>query len=107
MLEIVDKLIVSLVGQANSSLVTWMIIVMCYLVWQNYSIRREHRDEIRQYKETLEKLQSTLGQKTGEERETLLDVIEKYHQGQISIREAITEVKVVLTTLATLSRNGG
>lgn len=106
MMELLDKLVSNLIGQANSGLVPWLLIAIGYFAWQNYNSNKAHKEEIQQYRETLEKLQLTLSQKTGEERATLLSIIEKYHQSQISIREAITEVKAVLSTISALGQRG-
>lgn len=93
-----------LIGQANSGLVTWLLIAIGYLGWSLHTTKREHRAEIKQYYDLVEKLQQTLNTKNGEEREMLLSVIEKYHNSQIGIREAISEIKSVLTAISLTSR---
>ena len=107
MTEILDKLVLHLVGQANSGLVTWLIIALGYFAWSSYSAKKEYREELNQYKEIMQKLQASMNQKNGEEREMLLSIIEKYHQSQISIREAISEVRAVLTTISNMNHRNG
>lgn len=106
MIELLDKLVSALVGQSSSPVVTLLLIAVGYLAWTNYRLRADQKEEVKEYKETIEKLQTNLNTKTGEERETLLSIIEKYHQSQIGIKEAISEVKSVLSTLAALSQRG-
>ena len=104
--ELGKEVLAALFGKSESSILAWMLIMCGYLAWQNYTAKKEHREELKEYKEALERLQLSLSQKTGEEREMLLSIIEKYHQSQIGIREAIHEVKSVLTTIAALGNRG-
>lgn len=106
MTELLDKLLTSILGQNTSPLVPWLLIVIGYMGWKDYTLRKDHKEDLQEYKNTVEKLQTTLNQKTGEEREMLLSIIEKYHQSQIGIKEAISEVKSVLSTIAALSQRG-
>lgn len=107
MIELLDKLVVALLGQGNNGgVMPLLLIIIGYLAWQNYGLKKEHKEELKEYKDTMEKLQTSLTQKTGEEREMLLSIIEKYHQSQISIREAINEVKAVLSTISALNQRG-
>lgn len=101
--QLLDKLVTALLGQGANA---FMLLVIGYLAWQNFNAKKEYREEVKEYKATLEKLQQSLTQKTGEEREMLLSIIEKYHQSQIGIREAINEVKAVLSTISALSQRG-
>jgi hypothetical protein len=103
MLDLLDKLVTSMIGQGANA---FMLLIIGYLAWQNWNTKKDHKEELKEYKATLEKLQATLTAKTGEEREMLLSIIEKYHQSQIGIREAINEVKAVLSTIAALSQRG-
>ena len=105
MLELLKPLIEQLVNQANSGLVTGLIIAVGYLGWSLHTTKREHRLEIKQYYDLVERLQQSLQVKSGEERDMLLSVIEKYHNSQIGIREAISEIKSVLTAISLTSRN--
>lgn len=106
MTELLDKLLTALVGQTSNPVITLLLIAVGYLGWTNYRLRQDQKEEVKEYKETIDKLQTNLNTKTGEERETLLSIIEKYHQSQIGIKEAISEVKSVLSTLAALSQRG-
>jgi uncharacterized protein YbgA (DUF1722 family) len=107
MVELLDKLVAAILGQNSGNLTPILLIIIGYLAWQNYTIKKDHKDELKEYRETVDKLQGTLNHKNGEEREMLLGIIEKYHESQIGIREAISDVKAVLTTISALSQRGG
>ena len=107
MTDVLEKLMLSIIGQTNSGIVSILLLVVGYFGWSSYNTNKEHREDIKQYKDVVEKLQNTINDKNGEEREMLLSIIEKYHQSQISIREAISEVKAVLTTISTMTSRGG
>jgi hypothetical protein len=102
--ELFEKLAMQLVGQANSGLVTWMMLALVYLGWNLHQAKKEHRAELKQYYDLVDKLQQSIAVKNGEDRDMLLSVIDKYHQSQIGIREAISEIKSVLTTISTMNR---
>lgn len=102
MLDILEKLVTQLLGQANSGVVTILLMVVGYLGWMNYTAHKEHKSEVEKYQQSLQLLQETINKKTGEERDMLLAIIDKYHQSQISIREAIGEIKAVLTALSSM-----
>jgi hypothetical protein len=102
--ELLEKLVLQLVGQANSGLVTWLLIAIGYLGWTLHTTKKEYREEIKQYYDLVERLQQRIQVKNGEDRDMLLSVIEKYHTSQIGIREAIGEIKSVLTTLSLMNR---
>jgi uncharacterized protein YbgA (DUF1722 family) len=97
--ELLSKLVTSIVGQSNSGVVSVLLIVVGYLAWIRRDERKEHREEIEKYQATMTKLQTAMDLKVGEERQTLLDVINKYHESQASVRETIIEVRAVLSTL--------
>lgn len=103
--DILEKLVMQLVGQANSGLVTWLLIAVGYLGWTLHQTRKECRAEIKQYYDLVERLQTSINVKNGEERDMLLSVIDKYHQSQIGTREAIGEIKSVLTTISLMNTN--
>lgn len=104
MTDILEKLITQLVGQANSGLVTWMMLALVYMGWTLHQSKKEYRAELKQYYDLVESLQKSIATKNGEERDMLLSVIDKYHQSQIGIKEAIGEIKSVLTTISMMNR---
>lgn len=104
MTDLLEKVVMQLVGQANSGLVTWLLIAIGYLGWTLHQNKKECRAEIKQYYDLVENLQNSINLKNGEERDMLLSVIDKYHQSQIGIREAISEIKAVLTTISMMHK---
>ncbi len=104
MTDLLEKVAMQLIGQANSGLVTWLLIAIGYLGWTLHQNKKECRAEIKQYYDLVEKLQTSINLKNGEERDMLLSVIDKYHQSQIGIREAISEIKSVLTTISMMQK---
>jgi hypothetical protein len=102
--QLLEKLLTQLIGQANSGLVTWLLIAIGYMGWTLHQTKKEHRTELKQSYDLVEKLQKSMDMKNGEDRDMLISVIEKYHSSQIGIREAISEIKSVLTTISLMNR---
>jgi hypothetical protein len=98
--ELLEKVTLQLIGQANSGLVTWLLIAIGYLGWTLHQSKKEYREELKQYHDLVGKMQQSIQLKNGEERDMLLSVIDKYHQSQIGIKEAISEIKSILTAVS-------
>lgn len=103
MTDILGKLVDAVL--TDSGQVPLLLIMLGFLGYDRHNTRRLHQDELDKKDKLIEALQSKINDQRGEERDTLLEVIEKYHQSQTSMREAINEVKTVLITLAA-SRGG-
>ena len=104
MTEILSKL-VDAVLSSGAGQVPLLLVMLGFLGYDRYNTRKQHQEEIDKRDKLIEALQDKINDQRGEERDTLLSVIEKYHQSQTSVREAINEVKTVLITLAA-SRGG-
>lgn len=104
MWDIIVKILEKFVQGTDSNIVLLLLALSIYFGWNNHRQRKENAEEREKLFETIEKLQVALNQKTGEERQTLLEILDKYHESQISIKEAISEIRAVLSTLATIGR---
>lgn len=106
-MELLQKLVTTLISQTNSPIITILILLVVALVYRAHTERKEHREDLAKQEARLEQLQKLLSDKGAEERKALLDLIDKYHQGQISITQAISEVRNVLNTIAMFGNRGG
>lgn len=104
--EVLSKVVTSILGKDSTSMNAVFLLIIGYLAWKNYVDGKAHREETAAYRESIDKLQQALTDKTGEERHTLLDIIEKYHNSQIGVTQAVVEIKGVLSTMAAMSRGG-
>ena len=89
----------------NSSLVLGLILAIVYLLWTLHRTKKDYQNEIQQYHNLVERLQKSITDKSSDERDMLLSVIDKYHQSQIGIIEAISGIKSVLVTIS-IMHNG-
>lgn len=103
-MDLLEKIAMQLLLQANSGLVTLMVLVIGYLGWTLHQSKKEFREELKQYHDLVDKMQQSIQLKNGEERDMLLSVIDKYHQSQICIKEAIGEIKTILTAVSMMQR---
>jgi hypothetical protein len=105
-MEVLAKIVGELLAQTNSPIITILLLVVVALVWRNHLDRKDHRHDLQKQADKLERLQQLLSDKGAEERKALLDLVEKYHQGQISITQAINDVRNVLNTVVVFGRGG-
>ncbi len=83
------KAIVSLVGDGGSTAVIGILLLMVAgLIW----------DRIRISKELAKSLQQTLDAKEAEKK-VILEIVEKYHLGNMTMAQAINEIKLVLVAI--------
>lgn len=91
-MEIIQALLVSVV-QGSSPAVTALLLaitgVVCWISWKlNQDHKSERRELIDQFKEQLES-----------DRKDLLEVIDKYQEGQMGVIQTINELRVLIATL--------
>ena len=72
--------------------------------WLLHTTNKDHRADIKQYADLVDQQQRSINLKNSEERDMLISIIDKYHSSQLDIREAISEIKTVLTTLSLMNR---
>lgn len=118
-MEVFGKLIDWFMQQTNSAVVTILMLaiaLLCVIVWYTHKEYKETlkakedaaKEEAKKLMDQIDKLQHLLYDKHGEEKKAILDILDKYHQSQITMTQALTGVQQVLTTLAfTSGRNGG
>lgn len=85
---IVKTLIPFLVDGGSAAVIAVLVLVIGFLVW----------DRIQLLKRLSESLKQTLDAKEAE-KQVILEIIEKYHQGNLTMVQAINEIKVVLAAI--------
>lgn len=88
-MEGIFKAIVPLLADGGSVAVIAILIVI--VAWLMY-------DRIQILKELSKSLQQTLDAKEAEKK-VILEIVEKYHLGNMSMAQAINEIKLVLTAI--------
>ena len=69
-----------------------LLIISIGTLWLMYHRDKEHKEDI---KEMIEQVQK----QNEENKKDLLAIIEKYHDGQINVIQAINEIKLLLITI--------
>lgn len=100
MSELFTKLVDRLLGQSDSGTVTLLLIVVGYLAWKDFSRGKQVDSLINDFKNTIERMQADSVKNHTDDRQALLEILDKYHQSQLTIRDAITEVRVVLSAIS-------
>lgn len=104
--DILGKIVLAILGKDASGMSAVLCLIIAYLVWKNYTDGKNNREEIDRYNKTIKDLQESLTSKNGEERQTLLAIIDKYSNSQISVTQALSEIKGVLSSLSSFNRGG-
>ena len=91
-MELLQTLILSVVQGAGPAITALMLAitgVVCWISWKlNFEHKVERKELVEQFKEQLES-----------DRKDLLQVIEKYQEGQMSVIQTINDLKVLIATL--------
>ena len=84
----IQVLIALITDGGTSAVIALLISAVGFLVW----------DRIQLHKRLSESLKQTLDAKEAE-KQVILEIIEKYHQGNLTMVQAINEIKVVLAAI--------
>lgn len=92
-MELLHTLLANVV-QGSSPAVTALLLaitgVVCWISWKlNQDHKTERRELIDQFRDQLEN-----------DRKDLLEVIDKYQEGQMGVIQTINELKILITTLS-------
>jgi hypothetical protein len=79
--SLLEKLVDLVLSGGAGGVVALLLLAVGFLIWERVKMVQE------------------LKEKTAENRDTLLEIIDKYHDGQLSIIEAINEIKIVLAKI--------
>ena len=76
----------------NVGMVGLMLLITIGALWLMYHRDKEHKEDI---KELIDQAQK----QNEESKKDLLEVIEKYQTGQLSVVQAMNELKLILVTI--------
>lgn len=85
---IFKALIPALVDGGAAAVVALLLLVVAFLIW----------DRVQLLKRLSESLKQTMDAKEAE-KQVILEIIEKYHQGNLTMVQAINDIKVVLAAI--------
>lgn len=88
------KLMLQFLSQGSvSAVIALLSMAVAFLVWERRSLTKQLTNSQQQILDAKDK-----------ETETVKQIIEKYHQGNLDLIQALNEIKIVLTTITTRNR---
>lgn len=88
------KLLLQFLTQGSvSAVIALLAMAVAFLLWERKSLVKQLDTTHQQVLEAKDK-----------ETETVKQIIEKYHQGNLDLIQALNEIKIVLTTITTRNR---
>ena len=88
------KLLLQFLSQGSvSAVIALLSMAVAFLVWERRSLTKQLTNSQQQILDAKDK-----------ETETVKQIIEKYHQGNLDLIQALNEIKIVLTTITTRNR---
>lgn len=91
--SIIVQLIKAILTGGPVAIIALLIAMIAYLVWEKRATQKSN-------KEALEKMAEAFAEKVKEEREDLIDIIDRYQEGHINLLQAINEIKVLIATIS-------
>jgi hypothetical protein len=79
--SLIDKLVTAVISGGTGGIISLMLLIIAFLIWERVKISKELKERVT------------------ENRDTLLEIIDKYHDGQLSVIEAINDIKIVLAKI--------
>ena len=77
---------------AHGGVVALLLLIAAGAVWLLMRKEREYKSDIKALIEQFQK-------QNDENRKDLMEIIEKYQEGQINVIQAINEIKILLATI--------
>lgn len=91
-MEVIGELLGHVLAGSSPAVTALLIIDLILICWVYYRSTVENKKE---RTELVEKFQKQID----EDRKDLLEIIDKYQEGQISVVEALTEIKILIATI--------
>ena len=91
--SIVVQLIKAILSGGPVAIIAILVAMIAYLVWEKRATQKSN-------KEAFEKMAESFAEKVKEEREDLIDIIDRYQEGHINLLQAINEIKVLIATIS-------
>ena len=82
----------SLITDKQTGIVSLLVITVISITFFWYHSSKRYHEDLKAANERFEKLNE-------ENRKDLLEIIEKYQEGQINVIQAINEIKILLATI--------
>jgi uncharacterized protein YbgA (DUF1722 family) len=91
-MELLQGLLASIVQGSSPALTALLLVITGVVGWISWSLNTAHQ---RERKELIKQFQDQLES----DRDDLLEVIEKYQEGQLNVIQTINDLKVLIATL--------
>lgn len=77
-----------IVAGGPTAIIVILVIVVAYLIWEHFKMLK-----------LIEKYQQILNDNRTQYTDSIIEIIDRYHNGNIELIQALNEIKVVLATL--------
>jgi uncharacterized protein YbgA (DUF1722 family) len=91
-MEDIAAIIKIIMGGGLQGVIALLMALVAYLVW-------DRRNSQKINAETLKQLSETLSEKFEHDKAQLIKIIDQYHQGQLTIAQAMNELKLLLSNI--------
>jgi uncharacterized protein YbgA (DUF1722 family) len=90
---IITQLIKAVLAGGPVAIIALLVGFIAYLLWEKKAMQKSNQ-------ESLQKLATTFAEKVKEERQDLINIIDRYQEGHINLLQAINEIKVLIATIS-------
>lgn len=87
-MEAITTVINLLVAGGPTAIIAILALVVAYLVWEHYKMLK-----------MIEKYQQIVSDNRNQYTDSIIEIIDRYHNGNMELAQALNEIKVVLATL--------
>ena len=87
-----EKLVSAIISGGPSGVIAILIAIIIYLVYEKIQIQRKYND-------LITKIEAVRDEASKEQEDEYIDIINRYHQGQVKTLEAIQQLHIVLARI--------
>ena len=86
-MEAFTTVLTLLTAGGPTAIIVILALVVAYLVWEHYKMIK-----------MIEKYQQIISDNRNQYHDSIIEIIDRYHNGNIELIQALNEIKVVLAT---------
>lgn len=99
MMDLLSQVVTAFLTRVSDPLVLISLLLCGYFAWDRHSIQKAFDTHQERTNTAMDSLNKALSERHAEEKKQLLEIIDRYHDGQLKLSETLNQIRIVLQNL--------
>ena len=99
MMDLLNQVVTAFLTRVSDPLVLLCVVLCGYFAWDRYRIQKSFDDHQTRSNEAMDKLNTALSERHQDEKKQLIEIIDRYHDGQLKLNETLNQIRIVLSNV--------